>query len=56
MVARLHASWRTAPWQGLQTEALVEQNKALLKQLRRQGNEYQVGLCVHMYIFMCLGV
>lgn len=42
MVARLHAAWKATLWSEIKTDALVEQNKELLKQLRRQGNESQV--------------
>lgn len=49
MVVRLHGAWRAAAWGEIRTEALVEENKELLKQLRRQGNEQQVGcVCSHM--------
>lgn len=44
MVVRLHGAWRAAAWAEIKTEALVEENKELLKQLRRQGNEQQVRL------------
>jgi hypothetical protein len=43
-VSRLHAAWKATPWAEIKTEALVEHNKELVKRLRWQGNEHQVGL------------
>lgn len=51
MVSRLHAAWWATPWSDVKTEALVEQNKDLLKQLRRQGNDHQA--CGRVYVCMC---
>jgi hypothetical protein len=56
LVSTLHAAWRATPWQEIKTEALVEQNKELLKRLRRQGNEQQVGWCAGLVGWWGVGV
>lgn len=42
MVDSTYVDWRTALWSQINTEALDDENKLLLKQLRKQGNDFPV--------------
>ena len=42
LVDKLYEGWRGQYWSEINTEACVDQNKELLKQLRKQGNDFQV--------------
>ena len=42
LVDKLYEGWRGQYWSEIKTEACVDQNKELLKQLRKQGNDFQV--------------
>jgi hypothetical protein len=42
MCDKLFESWKAQLWADINTEALVDMNKDLLKQLRKQGNDFQV--------------
>ncbi|CAN0161161.1 unnamed protein product [Scytosiphon promiscuus] len=42
MVDSTYVDWRTALWSQINTEELDDENKVLLKQLRKQGNDYPV--------------
>jgi len=46
MCDKLFESWKQQLWSEINTEALVDENKELLKHLRRQANDFQVrNLC-----------
>lgn len=49
LVEKLYEGWRSQYWSDVETEAWLEQNKELLKQLRRQGNEFQTLKTWHIY-------
>ena len=42
MVGSTYIDWRTTLWSGINTEALDDENKLLLKQLRKQGSDFPV--------------
>ncbi|CAB1116950.1 unnamed protein product [Ectocarpus sp. CCAP 1310/34] len=42
MVDSTYVDWRTALWSQINTEELDDENKVLLKQLRKQGNDFPV--------------
>lgn len=42
MVGSTYVDWRTDLWSEINTEALDDENKVLLKQLRKQGNDFPV--------------
>lgn len=42
MVGSTYVDWRTALWSEINTEALDDENKVLLKHLRKQGNDFPV--------------
>lgn len=42
LVDKLYEGWRSQYWSEVKTEACMDQNKELLKQLRKQGNDFQV--------------
>lgn len=42
MVDCTYVDWRTALWSQINTEALDDENKVLLKQLRKQGSDFPV--------------
>lgn len=42
MVGNTYVKWRTALWSQINTEVLEDENRLLLRQLRKQGNDFPV--------------